>query len=121
MSCQDVSALISGVSSSGQSSFVVKITGPGRLIVHTRVAEEFFLREWPDQRRRITSRLKLGGNPRSASNVGVSPCFRQRLNIGSRDELVVFLKPTLVRSRSEADAVTDELAAGLRALGYGRR
>ena len=47
--------------------------------------------------------------------------FRQRLDSRSRDELVVFLKPTLVRSRSEADAVTDELAAGLRALGYGRR
>jgi general secretion pathway protein D len=47
--------------------------------------------------------------------------FRQRLDSHSRDELVVFLKPTLVRSRSEADAVTDELAAGLRALGYGRR
>jgi general secretion pathway protein D len=47
--------------------------------------------------------------------------FRQRLRTRSRDELVVFLKPTLVRSRSEADAVTDELAAGLRAMGYGRR
>jgi general secretion pathway protein D len=47
--------------------------------------------------------------------------FRQRLDSRSRDELVVFLKPTLVRSRSEADAVTEELAAGLRALGYGRR
>jgi len=47
--------------------------------------------------------------------------FRQRLTSRSRDELVVFLKPTLVRSRSEADAVTDELAAGLRAMGYGRR
>ena len=47
--------------------------------------------------------------------------FRQRLDSRSRDELVVFLKPTLVRSRSEADAVTDELAAGLRAMGYGRR
>ncbi|HZZ88276.1 MAG TPA: type II secretion system secretin GspD [Caulobacteraceae bacterium] len=51
----------------------------------------------------------------------VGMAFRQRLNIGSRDELVVFLKPTLVRSRSEADAITDELAAGLRALGYGRK
>ena len=47
--------------------------------------------------------------------------FRQRLDARSRDELVVFLKPTLVRSRSEADAITDELAAGLRAMGYGRR
>jgi general secretion pathway protein D len=46
--------------------------------------------------------------------------FRQRQETRSRDELVVFLKPTLVRSRSEADAVTDDLAAGLRALGYGR-
>ena len=47
--------------------------------------------------------------------------FRQRNDTASRDELVVFLKPTLVRSRSEADAITDELAAGLRALGYGRK
>ena len=47
--------------------------------------------------------------------------FRQRLATRTRDELVVFLKPTLVRSRSEADAVTEELAAGLRALGYGHR
>jgi len=51
----------------------------------------------------------------------VGAAFRQRDDLRSRDELVVFLKPTLVRSRSEADAVTDELAAGLRAMGYGHR
>jgi len=51
----------------------------------------------------------------------VGAAFRQRNDQRSRDELVVFLKPTLVRSRSEADAVTDELAAGLRAVGYGHR
>ena len=51
----------------------------------------------------------------------VGAAFRQRDDQRSRDELVVFLKPTLVRSRSEADAVTDELAAGLRAMGYGHR
>jgi general secretion pathway protein D len=47
--------------------------------------------------------------------------FRQRQDTHTRDELVVFLKPTLVRSRSEADAITDELAASLRSAGYGRR
>ncbi len=51
----------------------------------------------------------------------VGAAFRQRNDLRSRDELVVFLKPTLVRSRSEADAVTAELAAGLRAMGYGHR
>ncbi len=51
----------------------------------------------------------------------VGAAFRQRDDRRSRDELVVFLKPTLVRSRSEADAITDELAAGLRAMGYGHR
>jgi general secretion pathway protein D len=51
----------------------------------------------------------------------VGAAFRQRDVTRTRDELVVFLKPTLVRSRSEADAITDELAAGLRAMGYGRR
>jgi general secretion pathway protein D len=51
----------------------------------------------------------------------IGMAFRQRTNVSSRDELVVFLKPTLVRSRSEADAVTDEVAAGLRSIGYGRK
>jgi general secretion pathway protein D len=51
----------------------------------------------------------------------VGAAFRQRDVTRTRDELVVFLKPTLVRTRSEADAITDELAAGLRAMGYGRR
>jgi general secretion pathway protein D len=51
---------------------------------------------------------------------GIGAAFRQRQTTTARTELVVFLKPTLVRSRTEADAVTDELAAGLKALGYGR-
>ena len=69
-----------------------------------------------------TSREKTDAGIPGLSRIPVlGAAFRQRLDTRSRDELVVFLKPTLVRSRSEADAVTDELAAGLRALGYGRR
>jgi general secretion pathway protein D len=69
-----------------------------------------------------TSRSKIdSGVPYLSQIPVVGAAFRQRDDKRSRDELVVFLKPTLVRSRSEADAVTDELGAGLRALGYGRR
>jgi general secretion pathway protein D len=69
-----------------------------------------------------TSRSKVDAGVPYLSQIPVlGAAFRQRQDNRTRDELVVFLKPTLVRSRSEADAVTDELAAGLRALGYGRR
>jgi len=69
-----------------------------------------------------TSKSKTDSGVPYLSRIPVlGAAFRQRSDVRSRDELVVFLKPTLVRSRSEADAVTDELAAGLRALGYGRR
>ena len=69
-----------------------------------------------------TSKSKMdSGVPYLSRIPVVGMAFRQRNDTASRDELVVFLKPTLVRSRSEADAVTDELAAGLRALGYGRK
>src|SRR5882757_2392275 len=74
-----VRALITGVSSGGQSSFVVKTTGPGQLKVQVLVSDATFFAEWPDQRRRITSRWKPGGNPISASKVRVSDCLRQRL------------------------------------------
>jgi general secretion pathway protein D len=68
-----------------------------------------------------TNRTKsYSGVPGLAQIPIVGTVFRQRQDSRTRDELVVFLKPTLVRSRSEADTVTDELAAGLRALGYGR-
>ena len=69
-----------------------------------------------------TSKSKIDSGVPYLSRIPVlGAAFRQRDDVSSRDELVVFLKPTLVRSRSEADAVTDELAAGLRAMGYGRR
>ena len=69
-----------------------------------------------------TSKSKMdSGVPYLSRIPVVGMAFRQRNDTSSRDELVVFLKPTLVRSRSEADAVTDELAAGLRALGYGQK
>ncbi|HEX3918871.1 MAG TPA: type II secretion system secretin GspD [Caulobacteraceae bacterium] len=69
-----------------------------------------------------TNRTKSQSGVPGISRIPIlGAAFRQRQDTKSRDELVVFLKPTLVRSRSEADAITDELAAGLRALGYGRR
>jgi general secretion pathway protein D len=69
-----------------------------------------------------TSRSRIDSGVPGLSRIPVvGAAFRQRDDKRSRDELVVFLKPTLVRSRSEADAVTDELAAGLRAMGYGHR
>ncbi|HEX3405803.1 MAG TPA: secretin N-terminal domain-containing protein, partial [Caulobacteraceae bacterium] len=69
-----------------------------------------------------TSRSRTDSGVPGLSRIPVvGAAFRQRDDQRSRDELVVFLKPTLVRSRSEADAVTDELAAGLRAMGYGHR
>jgi general secretion pathway protein D len=69
-----------------------------------------------------TSRSRIDSGVPGLSRIPVvGAAFRQRDNKRSRDELVVFLKPTLIRSRSEADAVTAELAAGLRAMGYGRR
>lgn len=46
--------------------------------------------------------------------------FRERSTVNARTELVVFLKATLVRNRAEADLATDEIAAGLKALGFGR-
>jgi general secretion pathway protein D len=69
-----------------------------------------------------TNRTKTQSGVPGLSRIPIlGAAFRQRQDTRTRDELVVFLKPTLVRSRSEADAVTDELAASLRALGYGRR
>jgi general secretion pathway protein D len=69
-----------------------------------------------------TSRSRVDSGVPGLSRIPViGAAFRQRDDTRSRDELVVFLKPTLVRSRSEADAITDELAAGLRAIGYGHR
>lgn len=69
-----------------------------------------------------TSRSRIDSGVPGLSRIPVvGAAFRQRDDTRSRDELVVFLKPTLVRSRSEADAITDELAAGLRAMGYGHR
>jgi general secretion pathway protein D len=68
-----------------------------------------------------TNRTKTQSGVPGISQIPIiGAAFRQRQDTHTRDELVVFLKPTLVRSRSEADAVTDELAASLRAAGYGR-
>ncbi len=76
--------------------------------------------------------IALGGlirTSRSKSDTGVpyldrvpvlGAAFRGRDNVKSRTELVVFLKATLVRNRADADRVTDEIASGLTALGFGR-
>ncbi len=69
-----------------------------------------------------TNRTKTDSGVPGLSQIPLlGAAFRQRESTRKRDELVVFLKSTLVRSRSEADAITDDLAASLRALGYGRR
>jgi general secretion pathway protein D len=68
-----------------------------------------------------TSRTKADNGVPYLSRIPVlGAAFRQRIDTATRTELVVFLKPTLVRSRSDADAVTDELAAELKVAGYGR-
>jgi len=46
--------------------------------------------------------------------------FGQTTRNDRQTELVVFLKPQLVETRSEADRITDELAARIKALGFGR-
>jgi general secretion pathway protein D len=51
---------------------------------------------------------------------GLGAAFRGRENVKGRTELVVFLKATLVRNRADADRITDEIASGLTALGFGR-
>lgn len=68
-----------------------------------------------------TSRSKSDtGIPGLSRIPGLGAAFRGRENIKARTELVVFLKATLVRNRADADRVTDEIAAGLTALGFGR-
>jgi general secretion pathway protein D len=76
--------------------------------------------------------IALGGlirTTRSKSDTGVpllnripvlGAAFRGRENVKGRTELVVFLKATLVRNRADADRITDEISAGLTALGFGR-
>ena len=46
--------------------------------------------------------------------------FGQTTRNDRQTELVVFLKPQLIVTRSEADRVTDEIAARIKALGFGR-
>lgn len=68
-----------------------------------------------------TSRSKADtGVPLLDRLPGLGAAFRGRENNKSRTELVVFLKATLVRNRADADRVTDEIASGLTALGFGR-
>lgn len=68
-----------------------------------------------------TSRSKADtGVPLLDRIPGLGAAFRGRENNKSRTELVVFLKATLVRNRADADRITDEIAAGLTALGFGR-
>ncbi len=55
LSRQEASAFTTGLSSTGQSSLVVRMTGPGRLMVQARLLAdafdpELFTPERPDQR-----------------------------------------------------------------------
>ncbi|MDQ0465747.1 general secretion pathway protein D [Caulobacter ginsengisoli] len=68
-----------------------------------------------------TSRSKGDTGVPGLSRIPVlGAAFRGRENVKSRTELVVFLKATLVRNRADADRITDEISAGLTALGFGR-
>lgn len=92
------------------------------------------------QQRRFSTKIQvddgqvvaLGGlfrNSRSLGDTGVpilgrapvvGALFRSRARTSRQTELVVFLKPTLVRGRDDADRMTDEIALRLEALGLRR-
>lgn len=89
------------------------------------------------QQRRLTTRIQvedgqlvvLGGLLRSSTSLGdtgipylsripaLGALFRSRDNNQRQTELVMFLRPTVIRSRRDIDAVTDEMVGRLRALG----
>jgi general secretion pathway protein D len=76
--------------------------------------------------------IALGGLIRSNNNVGdtgvpllkdlpvLGGLFRARNRTTRQTELVVFLRPRIVRTRNDAEAVTEELAGRLEALGMRR-
>jgi len=89
------------------------------------------------QQRRLSTRIQvedgqlvvLGGLLRSSTNLGdtgvpylsripaLGALFRSRDNNQRQTELVMFLRPTVIRSRRDIDAVTDEMVGRLRTLG----
>lgn len=89
------------------------------------------------QQRRLATRIQvedgqlivLGGLLRSTTSMGdtgvpylsqipgLGALFRSRDTTRRQTELVMFLRPTVVRARQDIDAVTEELAARLEALG----
>ena len=92
------------------------------------------------QQRRFSTKIQvddgqvvaLGGLMRTTRSLGdtgvpylrdapvIGALFRSRDRTTRQTELVVFLKPTLLRGRSDADRMTDEIAARLEALGVRR-
>lgn len=76
--------------------------------------------------------VALGGLLRSSKTRGatglpvlsrapiIGGLFGQTTRNDRQTELVVFLKPQLVETRSEADRITDEISARIKALGFGR-
>lgn len=89
------------------------------------------------QQRRLSTRIQvedgqlvvLGGLLRSSTNLGdtgvpylsripgLGALFRSRDNNQRQTELVMFLRPTVIRTRRDIDAVTDEMVGRLRTLG----
>lgn len=89
------------------------------------------------QQRRLATRIQvddgqlvvMGGLLRSTRSLGdtgvpylsripaVGALFRSREDTQRQTELVMFLKPTVVRARQDMDAVTDEMLGRLQALG----
>lgn len=92
------------------------------------------------QQRRLSTRIQvedgqlivLGGLLRSSTSTGdtgipylsqipgIGALFRSRDTTRRQTELVMFLRPTVVRSRREIDAVTEELVSRMQALGVPR-
>lgn len=66
---------------------------------------------------RSTTSLGDTGVPYLSQIPGVGALFRSRDTTRRQTELVMFLRPTVVRARQDIDAVTEELAARLQALG----
>tara|TARA_R110002051_G_scaffold41530_7_gene86141 strand:+ start:25022 stop:27043 length:2022 start_codon:yes stop_codon:yes gene_type:complete len=89
------------------------------------------------QQRRLSTRIQvedgqlvvLGGLLRSTRSLGdtgipglsripvLGGLFRTRDDTQRQTELVMFLRPTVIRAREDVDAVSDEMVARLRALG----
>jgi general secretion pathway protein D len=73
--------------------------------------------------------IVLGGLLRSSRSLGdagvpylgrlpvVGALFRTRDTTERQTELVMFLRPTVIRARQDIDAITDEMVGRFRALG----